>query len=376
MKITPAKSTVTTAKPGDRRNVRRFLQEKTENVPSVPGFQITRRSAIGILATTASAAAMEPQQQPAGDGAVTLGWLGGAGPGMETGVSWGVPWARGTVDRARTFSLTANDGKALPLQAWPLAYWPDGSIKFTGFATVTGASGPFRLVPGNVGTGSSIKVSESAQAIDIDTGTLQCRIPKQGATFLDTMTVDGRIVARDGRLVCTLEDRSTPGVLRFGEFTSNIKKVTVEQTGPVRAAVKIEGVHKNDAREWLPFAVRLYFYAGTAPVRLVHTIVFDGDHEKDFIKGLGLAFAVPMREQVHNRHVRFSGEGDGLWSEPVQPLTGRGPLQGNPYVSQLAGQRVANKETFNARGQKLISDWAVWDDFKRNTVSSPPSRSR
>ena len=170
-------------------------------------MKITRRSAIGILASTASAVASE-QQQPQGDGTVTIGWLGGAGPGIETGVSWGVPWARGTVGRTQTFTLTANDGKALPLQAWPLAYWPDGSIKFTGFATVTGAAGPFRLAPGTPAAGPTVKVTQSAQAIDIDTGKLQCRIPKQGPAFIETMTIDGRVVARDGRLVCTLEDRS------------------------------------------------------------------------------------------------------------------------------------------------------------------------
>src|ERR1035441_520515 len=126
-------------------------------------MKITRRSAIGVLATTASAAAMEPQQQPPDDGAVSIGWLGGAAPGIETGVSWGVPWARGTVDRARTFSLTANGGKALPLQAWPLAWWPDGSIKFTGFATVTDASGPFRLAPGTPAAGPAVKGTQRAQ---------------------------------------------------------------------------------------------------------------------------------------------------------------------------------------------------------------------
>ena len=287
-------------------------------------MRITRRSAIGILASTATATAME-QQPAAGDGAVTIGWLDGAAPGVETGVSWGVPWARGTVARSQTFALSVNDGKALPLQAWPLAYWPDGSIKFTGFATVTGASGPFRLAPGMPAAGPGVKVTQTAQAIDIDTGKLQCRVPKQGPAFIETMTIEGRVVARDGRLACTLEDRSTAGVLRFPEFTSDIKKVTVEQSGPVRAVVKIEGMHKNGTREWLPFTVRLYFYGGTEAVRLVHTIVFDGDQERDFIKGLGLAFAVPMREQVHNRHVRFAGEGDGLWSEPVQPATGRRP---------------------------------------------------
>ena len=327
-------------------------------------MRITRRRAIGILASTASASAIEPEPQPQGNTSLNIAWLGGASPGLETGVSWGVPWPRGTVRPEQTFALSTNDGKALPLQSWPLAYWPDGSIKFTGFATATGATGPFRLAPGTPAATPAVKVTQTAQAIDIDTGKLQCRIPKQGPSFLETMTIDGRVVARGARLVCTLEDRSIPGVLRFPEFTSSIRKVTAEQTGPVRAVVKIEGVHQNAAREWLPFTVRLYFYAGTEPVRLVHTIVFDGDHEQDFIKGLGLVFAVPMREQVHNRHIRFSGEDDGLWSEPVQPATGRRPLQGASYADQLAGKRLANKETFNAAGQKLLSDWAVWDDFK------------
>jgi len=71
-----------------------------------------------------------------------------------------------------------------------------------------------------------------------------------------------------------------------------------------------------------------------------------------------------MREQVHNRHVRFSGDADGLWSEPVQPITGRRGLPGASYPDQLAGKRIANQETFNAIGQKLLSDWAVWDDYK------------
>jgi hypothetical protein len=310
-------------------------------------MKITRRDALGIMAATA---AFEPQSvAQQGSNAVNINWLGENAPGTEVGVSFGVPWARGTVQRAQTFALTSSDGKALPLQQWPLAYWPDGSIKFSGFATVAGSSGPFRLAPGTPSAGSL-----KASANSIDTGKLQCAFGR--SAIIDSLTVDGRVVARDGKLVCSLDGGA--------ELVSEIKKVTTEQAGPVRATVKIEGVHKNGSREWLPFVVRLYFYSGLETVRLVHTIVFDGDHEKDFIHGLGLVFTVPMREQVHNRHVRLSGEGDGLWSEPVQPITGRRFLQGASYPDQLAGKRIANKETFSAAGQKLLSDWAVWDDFR------------
>ena len=313
-------------------------------------MKITRRDAIRIAAASA---AFEPQGVAQQAGGVPINWLDKTAPGTETGVSWGVPWPRGTVRREQKFALTSANGKSLPLQQWPLAYWPDGSIKFLGFATVTGDPGPFRLAPG-VPAAGNLKVETTEQGIEIDTGQLRCRVGP--TSLIDSMTIDGRVVARDGKLVCILDNGT--------EFTSQIQKFTVEDSGPVRVAVKVEGVHKNASREWLPFVVRLYFYSGQAAVRLVHTIVFDGDHEKDFIKGLGLAFAIPMREQLHNRHVRFSGEGDGLWSEPVQPLTGRRQLQGNPYPDQLSGKRIANKETFNAAGQKLISDWAVWDDFK------------
>ncbi len=105
------------------------------------------------------------------------------------------------------------------------------------------------------------------------------------------------------------------------------------------------------------------------PFALIHTFVFDGDEKKDFIRGLGLSFAVPMREQVHNRHVRFSGEEDGLWAEPVQPATGRRVLnlpgtRTNAFVDQLAGKRLPNREAFDAAGQKLLHDWAVWNDYQ------------
>src|ERR1035438_4804597 len=137
-------------------------------------MKITRRDAIGIMAATA---AFEPQVVAQQAGEVSINWLDKATPGMEVGVSFGVPWARGTVNRGQIFVLSANFGQLLPVQAWPLAYWPDGSVKFTGFATVTDASGPFRLGPGTISTNPTVKVTESARAIDIDTGKLQGRRP-------------------------------------------------------------------------------------------------------------------------------------------------------------------------------------------------------
>lgn len=313
----------------------------------------------------AAAAILAGTQVFAASAPVDLNWLGGQQQPLPTGVSWGVSWAQGTVNKDQSFSLTTADGKSLPVQMWPMAYWPDGSLKWSGFATVApGASGPFKLTAGSGSSqqGPVVSVKQSGNGIVVDTGRLVCRVPASGSNLIDSLSIDGVEVARAGRLVCIRQDGaddpdSAPARERF---TSRFDKVRVEQSGPVRAVLKFEGKHRADKgdREWLPFTVRLYFYAGEQPVRVVHSIVFDGDQEKDFIRGLGLTFAVPMREQVQNRHVRFSGQDGGLWSEPIQP--GRG----NP--AQQAGERLPNRPPVDPND---IEQVAIWSDFKLSQLT-------
>jgi YetA-like protein len=311
---------------------------------------------------------------------VPVTWLDQSAPTLPSGVSFGVPWTRGAMKPDQAFVLTAADGKSLPVQTWPLAYWPDGSLKWSGFATVAGpeAAGPLKLATADAPAKSdaTVKVTHSDTTYQIDTGRVQCRILKWGTNIIDSIIVDGREVARHGRLVCILQDGpeveadNPPARELFG---TKVDEVTVEQSGPVRAVVKIEGKHRGarTSREWLPFVVRLYFYAGQDSIRMVHTIIYDGDQKKDFIRGLGIVFSVPMREQVQNRHVRFSGENGGLWAEPIQPMKGRdGRFVGDPatdadvYPLQVEGRRVPNREQVSARSQGWLADWAVWDDYK------------
>ena len=47
---------------------------------------------------------------------VPLSLLGNQPPTLPTGISWGVPWAQGTVERGSSFSLSAQ-GSNLPVQS-------------------------------------------------------------------------------------------------------------------------------------------------------------------------------------------------------------------------------------------------------------------
>src|SRR5262245_42459653 len=195
--------------------------------------------------------------------------LGDTPPAAPMGVSWGGPWPQGKVRKDQAFTLTTADGKSLPLQSWPLAWWPDGSIKWVGFATVAGpeTTGSLKLSLSNAAaptSGPVAQVRQSDTTFEIDTGRLKVRIPRWGASPIDSMAVDGREVARDGRLVCILQDgpdgdaENAPPRERY---STKVERVTVEQSGPVRVVAKIEGKHRGvkSNREWLPFVVRLYF---------------------------------------------------------------------------------------------------------------------
>jgi hypothetical protein len=294
-----------------------------------------------------------------------LHWLGGKRSTCDTQLVWGVPWPRGALHRATPFRLTVPSGSPVPVQSWPLAYWPDGSLKWTGHA----ASGPIdaeglRLAPGRPSTPSrAVTVEQTATRVSVRGGDCVCVIPTTGAILIESLGTQ----AANVKLVCLREDRSQPDTKRTRRCTSRVDRVTVEQSGPVRGVVRIEGRHVgDDGRAWLPFTVRATLHAGGRQLRLVHSFVFDGDAHEDFICGLGLEFEVPMRDELHNRHVRFGGAGSGLWSESVRNLPGWAErfALASRFPDQLVGKPVPRLAEMTEVERTQLATVPAWDSYK------------
>ncbi len=345
-------------------------------------------------APAAAAPAPEPKK-PLTPGVAGVHWLDGQAPVALPGSTWGVPWPRGKYAKDATFALRTNAGAAVPVQSWPLAYWPDGSLKWTGHALPadTPSADGFELTPGSpAAPAKSLTASNGADAIEIDTGVIKARIAKSGRVLVPSVSREGKEILKNGRLVL-LRQGEAGAVGQTETFDGEISSVTLEQNGPVRAVVRIEGKHALSTgsalahstgsagspqassgpipaigRNWLPFIVRLYFYAGGDAVRVLHTIVYDGDEQKDFIRGLGVRFEVPLSGELHDRHVRFSGQEDGLFAEAVRGLTG---LRRDPGAAvkdaQLAGKAtpaVATWPAATARGLQYIPAFGDWTLFQ------------
>ncbi|MFB4271955.1 Tat pathway signal sequence domain protein [Nonomuraea sp. GTA35] len=247
-----------------------------------------------------------------------LRWLDRPG---EQGVTWGVPWPRGTVERGTPFALADGDGRQVPVQSWVTATWPDGSVKWTAHAIGAGpAARGYRLEPGSepAAPGTAVTVTREGRDLAVSTGVVTWRIG--GGAVARSISRGSREIARDVRLISLHQDGPTPdegGHVAREQAEGVVESVTVEQEGPLRAVVRLEGRHGGR----LPFTVRLYFHAGAEHVRVLHTFIWDGDPERDFLAGLGLRADVVMRDELHDRHVRLAG-GDGFLTEAVRGLTG------------------------------------------------------
>jgi hypothetical protein len=344
------------------------------------------------LLTLAATAALLPQgsaqqYQNSTTESVKLHWISGSAPSYSSGTTFGLPWARGKhFPNSTVFDLSDSESD---LQSWVTAYWNDGSIKWTGHAVSAVETSPENYVvtasPGSVSSpkAAGIKASESSEGFTVDTGKIQVSFPKTGNSVIgEIKTSSGKIVGQNGKLVLhsqsgVSEDIGSRGnaSIEYYNFESNIDNVTVSENSQTRTLVTVRGKHHvadGDAHaDWLPFVLRFYLYANSDAIRLIHTFVFDGKSNEDFISGMGVRFSVPLaEEELYNRHVRIAGVDGGMLSEAVKGITG---LRRDPGEAvrraQFNGSETPSTDTWDTRVSSRLHWIPDWNDYTLSQLS-------
>lgn len=310
-----------------------------------------------------------------------LHWIGKV-PEQARPISFGVPFKQGKIKAGTPLCVQTENGELVEADTWTTAYWPDGSIKWAGMAAVIpGNTRSVKVIPSSkkkkTTNTEEIHVTESENQLTIATGKITAFIPKSGTCILDSLLYENVKVGGKADLIASTQDspsREDATETHYQSFNSLIKKAVIEQQGKIRTTIKLEGVQQGkDGREWLPFTLRMYFYAGNEQIKMVHSFIYDGDQNKDFIRSLGVRFQVPMREDLYNRHVAFACADGGVWSEPVKPLVGRRILTLDKDQSwqkqQMEGKRIPEYQRFDAKNRSLIDNWAAWDNFRLSQLT-------
>lgn len=306
---------------------------------------------------------------------VELHWLADAPPDVEQGVAFGVPWPEGELQPDASFELKADGGGSLPTASWPLAYWPDGSLKWSGHATLATPELPDQLT---VSVGEPVKpedplvLEETDQEIKINTGRMSCVFGKSDSTLFRSLSINGAEVGGNLRPVGYVQNAPADAVTtaQARALSGRILKTTLEQHNAVRAVVKIDGVYDGGFSKdgIIPFSARLYFYAGSPAVRVVYTIRYEGDMKQDYIRGLGLRMDLPLREGTLNRHVLLAGENEGVWHEPTRMFSARTsrlePNKDEILMEQLSGKPLLDPSEYGEGRAQIIADIAQWDGVK------------
>lgn len=241
--------------------------------------------------------------------------FGDACPAAPFPVRGGIPFPQGALLSADHVRLLI-DGAESPCQVTQTAVWPDGSVKWLllDFSvmpeqTVSLEYGPAvmrRPVEGGV------EITQSDNAVAIDTGCLYIRVDRDGSGFVDELRVDGRVMTETGDEtdrrhildfvhVDETSDRPTNSATIAGTTDPSrveIDTLTVEESGPLHAVILIRGrylyqsvgstIPALEERGACAFSLRLHLWAGRTMLMAEHFFVYDGDPDADFVRQVGL----------------------------------------------------------------------------------------
>ena len=240
-------------------------------------------------------------------------------------VTRGVPLPQGAVADCADLWLEDARGRAVPLQSRPLSHWPDGSIKWALIdfqADVVGsavyhlcyAGEVPRAVPAN-----RLQISESDERIVVCTGPLRFAVSRRcyglvHAVSLGRQEADGFVeevaVSSQGgdswADICeAFDDGETQrriygmGGMCRASLGESAYRVQVEESGPLRAAIRCEGALESEAPmhhyagyQPFRFVTRIYAFAGHAFLRVLHTVVVACDPNQTELRELAVRIPV------------------------------------------------------------------------------------
>lgn len=181
----------------------------------------------------------------------------------------GIPLPRGRVPAAQTWSLF-HGGREIPVQATPLVV-ERGTQRWIllDFQVDLGPhetrSLELRPGPGTTAPEPPLRITETVDAVSVDTGPLNFVVSKaKPFRLFDDVKLRGREVARGGEvgIVESGPEKACPA--------AKPSAVSLEYAGPLRATIRVDGGFEGST---LRYTTRLTAWAGRADVRVQHAIV-------------------------------------------------------------------------------------------------------
>ncbi len=283
--------------------------------------------------------------------------------------TFGCIWEKGKYNKDTFFALNSGDKKDIPMDSAITAYWQDGSIKWTKHTAdssflsneievVEALKQPIHL--------EKVNIIETEKNITIDTNKLLVKITKNSENLFDEIYVNGDLKLLNGKSKLILEEPTeiNGNKARFDKnYVSKINNCILEVNDNLQTIVKYEGTHISKNDEKIPFIIRLKFGLNSDKIDITYTFLYDGDEEKDFLKGLGITFDKPMKSAMYNRHVKMETDFGTFHESVVQLVSWRPRVPVEKYEAQMNGEII----NFEGKGQEdinfILENTPYWSEF-------------
>lgn len=294
------------------------------------------------------------------------------GRSTEGMAQFGCIWPKGELHCKDAVKAVTKDGKRIPVQSRVTAYYKDGSIKWTAHTAEAKELGKCFNVEQlesqeqEAAAKHTIRITEQKNGFLVETDRISFLAESSGEKLISDYCIDGICRLSSLTSVLKLERRKEEGgtlLSSVTQLTGRIQSVTAEETGPLRAVLRFEGIHQNDMETKIPFVLRLFVGAYDCRLDLQYTFEYDGCEETDLLKGIGLKAVFPAGGAIYNRHLRFLGDSGSFSESTANLLTWRPRIPSELYEKQCRGEMIFPEGEAGELVNTVIKAMPFWDTY-------------
>ncbi|KPG73767.1 exo-rhamnogalacturonan lyase family protein [Enterococcus sp. RIT-PI-f] len=278
---------------------------------------------------------------------MALKWLRKA-PLTKQAVTFGHPWAQGSLGKITSGYVLGSS----PLQSQVMAYWPDGSIKWTKHAGVFAAGMHDLQLKESEELQSEHIAIEKYNGIYIDNGCFKVFFSKHGELqhIIEWLKVNNDV---------KLSHLTVGAVFKDQDLTFVKTNISLEENGPIKSVVKVEGDITYLGDVYQKIIIRFRFFKELSTFDIVHTMILVKTENYD---GIYIKAKAPLRGEAWNRFVSIAGA--QVYTEPAQLFLSRRYSENNlAYKEQVKGKVTAESE-LDPEMMIHTKEQAIWNNFR------------
>ena len=311
-------------------------------------------------------------------------------------VTFGIPFRDGELEKGAPVELVHTNGVKIPIQTQCMTTWSDDDQFVKWLLVDMQAHLPdggekrylLRFPPDNPPPAPEhpLQIEEDGDYITFDTGVMRLRVRRSFDVWKSPRTLEVfqncEVKTKVGWLdlfrgnagpFLAMEDQS--GNLYDSCSAGPAPTVAVEESGPLRACLRIDGYHTApEGCRMCPYTLRVHLFAGKSDLRIQHTFVFDQEPHDIELSSIGMRFPLDVGGDLRaavggEKEAHFASNWEEMSLLQSDDQTYAVTRDGEPFGS---GGRASGWVSLSGnRGGAVVVVRNAWQEYPKGFTLDP-----